>query len=325
MKRWLHGLGLCVGLVITIAFAVYAARVLRHQNLEPYTSPSAIAAIVLAALFSASIIPMSAWAWRGLLADMGSRRTWRELGIIMGITQMAKYVPGNIGQHIGRVGMAIGKGIGIGPLTASVTVEMLLAVLAAVTVGLGCTSVSHAGLRVLSREHAALVTAAAVAVGALVAGLAFARRFLPRLLRRLSMVSSDGTGQSLLPGFRTMALAFLVYCTNYLAIGIGVFAMAYLLLPQSPQDPLLLAGSFALAWIVGFFAPGAPAGLGVREGVMLAMLHMSYRSADALVVIIALRLATTLGDAICFLAALALAARDRANLRRAAPATESDR
>lgn len=318
MRRWVRIAGLGAGLVMTAAFAAYAMRTLRLHDLGAFHSPSSLAAIGIAALCYASIIPMSAWAWRGLLADMGTQRTWRELGIIMGITQMAKYLPGNIGQHIGRAGMAIGKGIGVGPLTASVTVEMLLAVLAAAAMGLSCTSMSHAGLRVLSREHAVLVTAAAVAVGALVIGLAFARRLLPRLLHRLSMVSPDGAGgRPLLPGYRSMALAFAVYCVNYLAIGIGVFAMACLLLPQSPQDPLLLAGSFALAWIVGFFAPGAPAGLGVREGVMLAMLHMSYHSADALVVIIALRLATTLGDAICFLAALALAARDRANFRRA--------
>lgn len=317
MRRWARIAGLGAGLVMTAAFAAYAARTLQHHDLGAFHSPVAVAAIGIAALCYASIIPMSAWAWRGLLADMGTLRTWRELGIIMGITQMAKYVPGNIGQHIGRAGMAIGKGIGVGPLTASVTVEALLAVLAAVAVGLGCIGMSHAGLRVLSRENAVLVMVAAAAVGALVIGLALARRVLPRLLRRLSVVSPVGAERPLLPGFRSMALAFAVYCANYLAIGIGIFAMARLLLPQSPQDPLLLAGSFALAWIVGFFTPGAPAGLGVREGVMLAMLHMNYLSADALVVIIALRLATTLGDAICFLASLALAARDRANLRRA--------
>ena len=77
--------------------------------------------------------------------------------------------------------------------------------------------------------------------------------------------------------------------------------MASQLLPAERHDGPLLTGSFALAWAGGFLAIGAPAGFGVREGLMLAMLRSSYSGPDALVLIIAHRLATIAGDTACLL------------------------
>jgi hypothetical protein len=103
-----------------------------------------------------------------------------------------------------------------------------------------------------------------------------------------------------LPRNRTLTVALLVYVANYLLFGTGVAAMAVLLLPSQNSHWLQLTGGFALAWVVGFFAPGAPAGLGVREGLLLALLQSSYARADALAIVIAMRIATTTGDVLCF-------------------------
>ena len=70
--------------------------------------------------------------------------------------------------------------------------------------------------------------------------------------------------------------------------------------------PGLVAG-FALAGIVGFVTPGAPAGLGVREGVMLLLLGTQYPAAEAGAIVVGLRLATTLGDILLFPIGLLLA------------------
>ena len=93
-------------------------------------------------------------------------------------------------------------------------------------------------------------------------------------------------------------------CAGSDLVGIGIGAMALLAVATPASDVVLLTGAFALAWVVGFVTPGAPAGLGVREGVMLAMLQLKMAHTDALLIVMGLRLATTAGDILCFLVAL---------------------
>jgi uncharacterized membrane protein YbhN (UPF0104 family) len=51
------------------------------------------------------------------------------------------------------------------------------------------------------------------------------------------------------------------------------------------------------AWLLGFVVPGAPAGLGIREVVMIAMLEPSFGEANALLLALLYRITTVGGDA----------------------------
>lgn len=64
--------------------------------------------------------------------------------------------------------------------------------------------------------------------------------------------------------------------------------------------PLFFVGAFAVSWIAGFVVPGAPAGLGVRELVLTAWLGDALPATTVVVLVLALRVATTIGDAINF-------------------------
>ena len=59
-------------------------------------------------------------------------------------------------------------------------------------------------------------------------------------------------------------------------------------------------GMAALAWMAGFVTPGAPAGLGVREAVLLALLERLLTPQQALLVVVLWRVVTTLGDVVFF-------------------------
>jgi uncharacterized membrane protein YbhN (UPF0104 family) len=63
--------------------------------------------------------------------------------------------------------------------------------------------------------------------------------------------------------------------------------------------------------VVGFVTPGAPGGLGVREGLMLLMLAPVYSTASAGILVIALRIATTLGDVLILIMGMLLLPRNR--------------
>ena len=56
----------------------------------------------------------------------------------------------------------------------------------------------------------------------------------------------------------------------------------------------------AMAWWLGFVAPGSSAGVGVREAVLVLTLEPHLAGDGALLVALALRLITTFGDLLFF-------------------------
>lgn len=78
----------------------------------------------------------------------------------------------------------------------------------------------------------------------------------------------------------------------------GVFGIPF-------SDYWLGVGAFALAFIAGFLAPGVPAGIGVREAVLVAGLSLEMSTGSALAVSTAHRLINVAGDGIILGLALA--------------------
>ena len=53
---------------------------------------------------------------------------------------------------------------------------------------------------------------------------------------------------------------------------------------------------FSIAWVAGFIIPGAPGGIGVREAVIIFFITPIVGEAQSVVVAVALRFVTLLGD-----------------------------
>jgi hypothetical protein len=245
-----------------------------------------------------------------MLSGLGTHRSHRELFGIVGITQFAKYVPGNVGQYIGRVGMSLARGMPARALAATVILETLLVIAAAVVIGVGTGVLSAAGSQVVRQHGWQLGLVAALAILAAI-GLFMFRLIAPRLLRRFAPKYAPTLDGALIPRQATLARAFVLYCCMYLLVGLGLVLLAGFLLPGASHDYWLLIAAFALAWVVGFVTPGAPAGLGVREGLLLLMLAPVYGSASAGILVIALRIATTLGDVLNLAIGWIVLPRDR--------------
>ena len=304
LKKIYRFLGLLIGLIAVVAFMAYTVKTLTIADISHYITAPAIGGIFVAALLYATIIPVSAWAWKNMLADIGCPHSWYGLSMIMGLTQMAKYLPGNVGQHIGRAAMSMTRGIAIQPFLLTVFSETLLALLAALVIGMTGAFFSQVGLASFASAHETIFIPALV--GLLIVALLLYRPVVPRLLKRFAPAYGNSSLAGLLPHSFTLLRALAAYCLNYVMIGVGIFFMATALLPEVKQDFMLLLASFSLAWVAGFFTPGAPAGLGVREVIMLGMLSTSYPESNALLIIVCFRLVTILGDCLCFLTAYAM-------------------
>lgn len=66
-----------------------------------------------------------------------------------------------------------------------------------------------------------------------------------------------------------------------------------------------IIGRYSLSWLIGLITPGAPGGLGVREGMLLMLLSSTYGESAVMRTAILMRMVTILGDVIAFAVAAA--------------------
>ena len=256
--------------------------------------------------------------WHRILSGVSGQVLARRRTIGRHATsQIAKYLPGNVWHMVGRhVGLADATGVqghgnggadgqGRGPggggithraLGAALLVEVMLLLAGAALISavggwaMGGQALAVAGVLVPGQVLALVALASA---GALLAGAWVV------------------AGQSC-AGRTGIILSGLALTTLFFA-GQGMVLYALFLLTTGEAGAMLLAAA-AIAWTVGFLMPGAPAGLGPREAVLLTLAGPMLGEAPALVAIVLFRVVTTLGDVVLYLigAALVSGARDRA-------------
>jgi glycosyltransferase 2 family protein len=190
------------------------------------------------------------------------------------LSNLARYVPGNVWSFVGAVELARREGVAR-PVTLAV-----MAYTQVLSVGVALL----AGLPVLLAERArlgrpALLGAVAVAVVAGVAA-AFRRQLLALARRRL-----PGLGDAeLVPAPGTVALLAVGYAAYWAVTGLAFAALVASAYRLSPGDVPLVVAAYAAAYAVGFLSLLTPAGLGVREGVLVIALSPVLPAGPALVV-----------------------------------------
>ena len=296
LVRWL-GLGLSIACIGYVG----AALVEDFEALPSidWLSPATVAALSAAvALYSLTLL-LGGCAWSLLLCK---RHNTDQLATILWIsltTQLAKYLPGNVGHIIGRFALAKMRGFDTIRLGISVTLETMLVIPAALffAVIAFLSDERLTGLLRSTRDTLLEEGLISAALGA-VAITAFAFYMAMRISRRFSGFIKDAIVQA--PSPATLTLCLMVYGANYLLVGLSTLIVAQGVLGKDGGDLLILAGIFAIAWLPGFLTPGSPGGLGIREAVLLTGLTPLFGASTALVLALLLRLVTTLGDVVGF-------------------------
>ncbi|SHJ01119.1 lysylphosphatidylglycerol synthase domain-containing protein [Desulfofundulus thermosubterraneus] len=251
--------------------------------------------LLFTTFLSALCVGLGGVIWQVLLRSLGVNTAWQRIQVIYSVGQFAKYLPGNVGQHFGRVFMAREVGI---PTSATVQ-TMFQEISWGVAVGAGLTLFSLLyliepgklpGVRIIS-----------------IALLFLATLFLPWVAIRLingffpSLGSRFTGGERLVvPTLGTLVKVIGLFLLCFLLVGIVLDVQARFLFGQTESRILVLTSLFAVSWIAGYLTPGAPAGLGVRESVLVLLLSSLYGSGVAVGLSLTLRVATTLGDGLAF-------------------------
>lgn len=283
-----------IGVIVAIACIAWimhrfvehdVARTLMHAGDARATLLDA--AVAAALYFPALCLLGVAW-WRVQASLSAVDPPLPRLFSIYATTQFAKYLPGNIGQFVGRHYLARSGGIGDGALLAGAFAEAgLLLAAAAVWAGPGLATMAPASFRMLpdgSHWHFTIAIAALAALAMAVAAV----RHVPLLGR-------------LVPLRRPTRLVS-AWAMHLVFFGGMALCLASSMPAAATDVPFpAIATAAAASWIAGFIVVGAPAGVGVRETILVLMLREHMPESQALIAALTFRIATFSGDFLLFL------------------------
>lgn len=266
LKRSVHWLGICLSVAATTFVLMRLRNYYQTFSLSDYDSFFWIAIIGLALVYGIANILLGL-AWWALLRQLGISTTHRWAIKTYGLTQLAKYVPGNIFHLAGRQIIGIAEGLPGLPLAKSAIWELVFLILAGALTG---------SLAIPCLLYEFSTKASIIAFTCAVCVLVF------------------GISRSLGAWF---ARAFILHCVFLVVSGL-VFAGIISLLVNNPRFLLWpeLWGAFILAWLAGLVTPGAPAGAGIREWVLILLLNKMIGENILLLAIVLGRLTTVIGD-----------------------------
>jgi hypothetical protein len=293
--RWLGAALSVAGLAYVLAFG------LRHRGTlgDLELSPAGWGGLVVGVALYQLTFVTSAGAWRLLLSRLGASLTAREAFSILARSQVAKYLPGNVGHYVGRVVLARSAGLTARPVMLAMVFETAAAVLAGALVAVVGLVGSPRGQAVFGELGTPAALAIGLALTALVGGLILLeRRGVWEWLRLPADAAVVGAGRGTWPKVAAACLGLLA--VNFLILGGCATVVARLALGLTEPGLPLLTSLFAAAWVAGFVAPGAPAGLGVREAILVAGFDAFADARTAFLLPLLFRLVTTAGDAVGF-------------------------
>ncbi|HMG95631.1 MAG TPA: lysylphosphatidylglycerol synthase domain-containing protein [Gemmatimonadaceae bacterium] len=222
--------------------------------------------------------------WRRVLGAWDSHLPFMQAARIWFLSNLGKYVPGNIWSLTAMGVMARKRGLsGLAAAGSSVIMQM-------VSLVTGTAIVMVSGAKLLGQP---LLVGAAVLVLAIV--LLGAPRFLPPLAVWVGTMIGKDIAPPSVPA-ASIWTAALANTLSWLFYGLAFQFFVRGLLGAAPGEISSYVAVYTAAYILGFISPIAPAGLGVREFTLAAFMTQLglANEVDAALVAIAARLWLTI-------------------------------
>lgn len=264
-------LGLC-GVVFVLAKATTYFDDIR-ATLSLSTSNWVILCLATAAFAALNLL--LARGWFHILRGLDMCISFASALRIYAQSQLAKYIPGNVFQFVGRQALTVSAGYGNGPVAKSTLLELLM------LIGLGALfAIPVLPILVFS-------------VGPKI-GLA--------LLMVVLVPSIFMTHKYLGPEWLLSGISYFLFLLGTGIIFLIIFAAVFDgTLPWNTVTVLVCG--YVVAWLAGLLTPGAPAGLGVREVVLIFLLSDLAQEPVVVAAVLVSRLVNIVGDFLFFLSA----------------------
>ncbi len=305
--RCLRSLGLALTLLCVLYFLQSLATIDLEQ-VRPLDWDNLLLGVGLSILVYTMLLIGVSTSFARLVQAAGHSSAAASEGLIVwGKANLAKYLPGNVLHFAGRQFLGARHGWPQAKIAAASLLEAGLFVLVpALLVALALASTGELDVLRDIAWLGLLVAGAAGGLALMLFGTALAK-WLPAPAARLLRLLQIAHPAALLPAMLYFLLFFvgmsLIVCWLYWKVA-GVLNVAEL--------PLLIA-AFLASWLIGFVVPGAPGGIGVREGTFTLLGGLALGHDHLVIVAVLMRLVTLVGEGLLFLVALGLA-REQARL-----------
>jgi uncharacterized membrane protein YbhN (UPF0104 family) len=274
-RRTLLGAVVIISVLVAAGFAVYGERHAFADSLRDMGWGS----MLLSFVFALVGVSASGLAWRSVLGGLGVRLPLAVAARLYFVTQLGKYLPGSVWPTMMQ--MEAGKARNISRRTI-IGASM-------VTVTMSCTIGLLIAALVLPFYDASALAHYWWALLAVPFLLALIHpRTLPAILDRAFRILRRPPVNDQIDGRAELRAAgwFLLV---WLGMGAHLWALVAAVGPSGPSALALCLGAMALAIPVGVLFIPAPAGAGIRDLVLLLVLHTILPSGQALGVVVASR------------------------------------
>lgn len=287
-----------VGVVFMVASLIFVAdriRVLMAEAGRQQITAADVARLVAAVPVYFAALTLFHVAWSLLLrsAVRDEQRSLRRAWTITARAGIGKYLPGNVAHFAGRQVLVARVGWPqMAAAGASVVETIALPGTGLLMVLVGLLVVPDVATPLFD-SSSRLTFVALAGLALLVVTLAWTLRKSPRVVELLQHVA----------GFRRVLWKVVgCYAAFFLISGI---VQAWLI---AEHDVIRVVLASTAAWIAGYLAPGVPAGLGVREAVLVLLLDIDGTSVA--VGVIGFRLAMVVADLLVFAAGTVVGSRN---------------
>lgn len=228
-----------------------------------------------------------ALAWHEELVWAGGRPSSRSLSLgIYGRAQLAKYAPGNIFSLVGRQVLGKQAGFSHKALAWASMLEMVGMLLAAGL--LACAGASEWASSVLGIPQLAFF--------AVVAGIGLIPLLFFSSLRRFEITKRFAMPEMEMTDYLRLNLVFLMYVPFFLCSGLIFALLMRVASPGLDINWLEVMGIVSAIWVISYVTPGASAGIGIRDALLLLAISGLLDGSHATVVVLAYRILTVMGD-----------------------------
>jgi hypothetical protein len=246
--------------------------------------------MILGALFLFSSNIFGSWIQRTFYRELDFIISWTQSFALYGTPQLAKYLPGKLWSIIGYTGIAKRFTIPVIISSAAVFILGVWGLMGASLLGVILALLNPSmigGLAVLNKG---------VIVAMVILLLIFLHpKFYLRIVNIVLLLFKQPPIPLHFPWRSMMAIVGEGFILNSLYfLGVSLIISSIVELPGSMLP--LFVGIFCLANIAGFLALFAPAGIGVREGILLLVLGPLVGAGLASVIAILARLIQTIAD-----------------------------
>lgn len=305
-----------IGLTITAALVYWLIEpiIAKWRAVEPFVNTvRPISFVAAVSIFAGSLFVFRITTWWLVLRKMGHKLPLSPVMRIWSTSEVVRYLPAHVWQTVGRPALCKPYGVSATTATASHTIELFLFVLANVVVAVAALAwwTVH-----YVQGDAKWWLASLIALAPLLL-LLHPRTFYVIANRLLKAIRQP-------PIETRVSGPVLLGLLMWNVVGVVAMSMGIWLIASVPlQFPLakwwIVGCAYCLAWLAGFVSYWAPAGVGVREiifmAVVLLLIPVNIRLAignddgiDGFVALLALvlRVGTVAGEIIVLMLAYAL-------------------